>query len=65
MLLCYAQSVNADTVVYSAGKLHLHFQFEGHSCITKCAKLSNEECLDLVFYFERNLMIPRLAVEKT
>jgi hypothetical protein len=41
------------------------FESEGHSFITKCAKRSDEGCLDLVFYLERNLMIPRVAVDKT
>jgi hypothetical protein len=41
------------------------FKFEGHSCIIKCAKRSDKGCLDLVFYFEGNLLIPRIAVEET
>jgi hypothetical protein len=35
------------------------------SCITKYAKQSDEGCLDLIFFFEGNLMIPRIAVKET
>jgi hypothetical protein len=35
------------------------------SCITKYTKRNDEECLDLVFFLEGNLMIPGIAVEKT
>jgi hypothetical protein len=41
------------------------FKSEGHSCITKCTKSSNEGCLNLVFYVEGNLMIPGIVVKET
>jgi hypothetical protein len=33
------------------------FEFERHRCITKQAKQSNEGGLDLVFFFEGDMMI--------
>jgi hypothetical protein len=57
--------MNADTIVYPTAKLHPRFLVQGHNCITKCTKWSDEGCLDLVFFLEGNLMIPGIEVEKT
>jgi hypothetical protein len=41
------------------------FESEGHGCVIKCTKRSDERCLDLVFHLEGDLMIPLIAVKKT
>jgi hypothetical protein len=65
MLSRYAQAVSIDTAIYPFDKLPRTFKSEGHCCITKCAKWSDERCLDLVLYLEGDLVISQVAIEKT
>jgi hypothetical protein len=65
MLPRYTQAASIDIVVYRFDKMHHTLKSKGHGHITKCTERSDERCLDLVFYLEGNLVIPRVAIEIT
>jgi hypothetical protein len=55
-----------ETLLYTS-LLHCPYAFESewHCCITECVEQSDERCLDLIFDFEGNLIIPQVAIQKS